>query len=61
MLMRRFLIDLGVAAKCKDCKAVNANHSYYNIDGILNGCYYCEQEFPRDPNLTKAKSTTQNE
>lgn len=48
-----FLIDLGVAAKGKDCGMVNANHSLYNIDGILNGCYYCEREFPRDPILTK--------
>lgn len=48
-----FLIDIGIAAKGKNCKTVNANHSYYNINGILNGCYYCEQEFPRDPKLTK--------
>jgi hypothetical protein len=48
-----FLIDLGVAVKGKDCQSVNANHSLYNIDGVVNGCYYCEQEFPRDPKLTK--------
>lgn len=52
-----FLIDMGIAGKGKNCELVGANHSYYNIDGSSNGCYYCEQEFIRDPKLTK----TQNE
>jgi|GEM_PF-7016591 len=43
-----FLINMGIAAKGKDCKTVNAKHSFYKIDGTLNGCYYCVQEFPRD-------------
>lgn len=46
-----FLIQIGIAAKGKDCKKVNASHSYYNIDGKSNGCYYCEQEFQRTPVL----------
>ena len=37
-----FLIKLGIAAKGKDCKLVNAEHLWYNIDEKTSGCYYCE-------------------
>lgn len=50
-----FLIDMGIASKGENCENVNAEHSYYNIDGKTNGCYYCEKEFQRDPKLTKPK------
>jgi len=46
-----FLINMGIAAKGKDCEKVNAEHSFYNINGISNGCYYCDQEFPRSSAL----------
>ncbi len=38
-----FLIDLGFAQKGTDCHLVNAEHLWYNIDGINSGCYYCKQ------------------
>jgi hypothetical protein len=37
-----FLIDLGIAAKGKDCEAVGAKHLWYNRDNENSGCYYCE-------------------
>ena len=51
-----FLIDMGIASKGENCENVNAEHSFYNINGKSNGCYYCEKEFQRDPKLTKTKS-----
>lgn len=42
-----FLINLGLAAKGKqDC----GNHSWYNSDGVVERCHYCEPgERPHDP------------
>lgn len=37
-----FLINLGFAAKGKDCEIVNAEHHWYNIDNETSGCYHCE-------------------
>lgn len=37
-----FLIDLGLAAKGRDCESVKAEHSWYNIDNLSSGCYHCE-------------------
>lgn len=45
-----FLINLGIAGKGKNCEDVNAEHDEYNIDGKVNGCYYCEQTFKRIEN-----------
>lgn len=39
-----FLIDLGVAAKGKDCEEKNGKHEWYNIDGKFSGCYHCDVE-----------------
>jgi hypothetical protein len=36
------LIDLGVAAKGKDCELVGAKHWWYNTDNENSGCYYCK-------------------
>lgn len=58
-ILHWFLIDMGIAAKVKDCNNVNANHSYYNIYGTVNGCYYCKQVFPRDSKMTKIDSYQQ--
>ena len=32
----------GIADKGKDCESVNAEHSWYNINGKSSGCYYCK-------------------
>ena len=37
-----FLINMGLAAKGKDCEAVGAEHQWYNRDNVSSGCYYCE-------------------
>lgn len=37
-----FIIDLGFAAKGKDCESVKAQHDWYNIDNKSSGCYYCQ-------------------
>ena len=37
-----FLIDLGVAAKGKDCEAAGAWHRWYNRDGETSACYHCD-------------------
>ena len=37
-----FLINLGLAAKGKNCEEVNAQHHWYNIDNQNSGCYYCD-------------------
>jgi len=36
------LIDMGFAAKGKDCEAVGANHHWYNRDNTSSACYHCE-------------------
>ncbi len=51
-----FLINLGFAAKGKDCDLVNAKHKWYNIDGINSGCYYCKKTTQE----IKWKKTTYN-
>jgi hypothetical protein len=37
-----FLIDLGIAAKGRDCENVGAEHHWYNSDGESSACYHCE-------------------
>jgi hypothetical protein len=37
-----FLINLGVAAKARDCESVGAKHAWYNQDGTHSACYHCE-------------------
>ena len=37
-----FLINLGFAAKAKDCEAIGAEHRWYNRDDTTSGCYHCE-------------------
>ena len=37
-----FLINLGVAAKGKDCESVGAEHWWYNGDNKSSACYHCE-------------------
>lgn len=37
-----FLINLGLAAKGKDCELVGGKHEWYNIDNESSGCYHCE-------------------
>ena len=37
-----FLINLGVAAKGRDCELVGAEHHWYNRDDASSGCYHCE-------------------
>jgi len=37
-----FLINMGVAAKGKDCEIVGAEHHYYNRDHVSSACYHCE-------------------
>jgi hypothetical protein len=37
-----FLIELGVAAKGKDCESVNACHVWFNLNDENSGCYYCK-------------------
>jgi hypothetical protein len=37
-----FLINLGLAAKGKDCEAEGGMHEWYNRDGKSSGCYHCE-------------------
>ena len=37
-----FLINLGLAAKGRDCEAVGAEHHWYNRDHKTSGCYHCE-------------------
>ncbi|MBM4231944.1 MAG: hypothetical protein FJ184_14645 [Gammaproteobacteria bacterium] len=37
-----FLINLGIAAKGKDCEAISGSHDWYNIDGATSGCYHCK-------------------
>jgi hypothetical protein len=37
-----FLIDLGVAAKGKDCEAAGGQHEWYNEDNKNSACYHCE-------------------
>ena len=38
----RFLINLGVAAKARDCESVGAQHAWYSQDGAHSACYHCE-------------------
>jgi len=42
MRLAWFLINLGVAAKGRDCETVGAEHHWYNRDGKTSGCYHCE-------------------
>jgi len=37
-----FLINLGVAAKGRDCETAGGEHHWYNRDGNTSGCYHCE-------------------
>ena len=37
-----FLIDLGFAAKGKNCETVGAKHRWYNKSNNLSACYYCK-------------------
>jgi hypothetical protein len=39
-----FLIDLGFAAKGKNCEIVGANHDWYNKGNNFSACYYCKIE-----------------
>ena len=39
---RRFLINMGIASKGRDCEAVGANHHWYNSDNVSSACYHCE-------------------
>ncbi len=39
-----FLINLGLATKGRDCESKGAHHTWYNIDSIKSGCYYCQVE-----------------
>lgn len=36
-----FLRNLGIAAKGEDCERVEAEHSWYNLDGERSACYHC--------------------
>lgn len=36
-----FLINLGLAAKGKDCESAGSSHHWYNLDGITSACYHC--------------------
>jgi hypothetical protein len=36
-----FLIDLGVAAKGRDCEAAGGEHQWYNHDNVSSACYHC--------------------
>lgn len=35
------LINLGFAAKGRDCEAVGGTHWWYNRDNVSSGCYHC--------------------
>ena len=37
-----FLIDMGIAAKGKDCEAMGGRHEWYNQDNKSSACYHCE-------------------
>jgi len=37
-----FLINLGMAAKGRDCETAGGEHHWYNRDGNTSGCYHCE-------------------
>ena len=37
-----FLINLGVAAKARDCETAGAKHAWYNQDGTHSACYHCK-------------------
>lgn len=37
-----FLINMGIAAKGKNCESVHADHHWYNEDGKSSACYHCE-------------------
>lgn len=43
-----FLINLGIAAKGKDCESVGAEHIWYNAGDGYSGCYYCKVEKESD-------------
>jgi hypothetical protein len=53
-----FLIDLGVAAKGKDCEAADGHHEWYNVDGKTSGCYHCE--VTRSGQLWKKTESTEH-
>jgi len=36
-----FLIDLGIAAKGRNCEFVGAPHKWYNCDDSRSACYHC--------------------
>ena len=36
-----FLIDLGFAAKGKDCEEGGGKHEWYNKDNSSSACYHC--------------------
>lgn len=38
-----FIINFGIVEKGKDCKSVNAEHIWYNIDNKTSGCYFCKE------------------
>jgi hypothetical protein len=37
-----FLIDIGLAAKGRDCERVGAQHHWYKQDDTHSACYHCE-------------------
>lgn len=37
----KFLINLGLFSKGKDCKDAGGSHEWYNIDNENSGCYHC--------------------
>lgn len=39
-----FLIDMGIAAKGKNCKEVGVDHDWYNKGDNISACYYCKIE-----------------
>ena len=41
-----FLIDLGIAAKARDCERVGGEHWWHNRDDVSSGCYHCEAVRP---------------
>lgn len=46
-----FLINMGIAAKGKDCEQVNAEHNWYNKGENISACYFCKIE--KEGNLWK--------
>ena len=38
----KWLVELGVARKGRDCEAMNAWHRWYNRDDANSACYHCQ-------------------